>query len=358
MSRILALNAYHGGSHSAFLQGWIRRSRHAFSLLTLPPYKWKWRMRHAAVTFAEQLAKQEETWDALFCTDMLNLAEFRGLCPPHVRRLPTIVYFHENQLTYPNRREQPRDLHYAFTNLTTALAADRVWFNSEFHRQEFLTALGAYLKRMPDYRPLDAVSRIREKSEIQPPGIEPFPEPAQKSEDDLHIVWAARWEHDKNPETFFQALKIVQAARRSFTVSVLGESFANSPDCFAAARQWLGGAVKHWGYLPDRQAYRRVLSEADVVVSTAIHEFFGIAILEAAAAGCFPLAPRRLAYPEVLGAHFPGLYDGSAEELAARLLERIDGGAAPDREFAETIERRYGWPRRASALDNAAESVK
>ena len=175
--RILALNAYHGGSHRQFLEGWMAHSRHEFILLTLPAYKWKWRMRHAAVTFAGEVQKsldEVSSWDVLFCTDMLNLAEFRGLCPASVRELPAVVYFHENQLTYPNRDASGRDLHFAFTNLTTALAAEAVWFNSAFHRENFLTALEELLKRMPDFQPLDAPLHIREKSEVHPPGIELF----------------------------------------------------------------------------------------------------------------------------------------------------------------------------------------
>ncbi len=43
--RVLALEAYYGGSHKAFLDGWIADSRHDWTLLTLPDSKWKWRMR-------------------------------------------------------------------------------------------------------------------------------------------------------------------------------------------------------------------------------------------------------------------------------------------------------------------------
>ncbi|MFT5094879.1 MAG: hypothetical protein ACI93T_003723, partial [Porticoccaceae bacterium] len=100
--RILALNPWHGGSHQAFLDGWVTHSRHKFTVLPLPAYKWKWRMRHSAVTFSQQLldlhgdrASAAPQWDVLFCTDMLGLAEFRGLCPESVRQLPSIVYFHE-----------------------------------------------------------------------------------------------------------------------------------------------------------------------------------------------------------------------------------------------------------------------
>ena len=291
MARILALDTYHGGSHRAFLDGWTRHSRHRFTPLTLPPYKWKWRMRHAAVTFAERVASLVESgqhWDVLFCTDMLNLAEFLGLCPLEVRRLPSVVYFHENQLTYPRRRDDPRDLHFAFTNMTTGLAADRVWFNSAFHRRSFLGALGEWLKRMPDHRPTGVVRRIRDRSEIHYPGVAVAvaAERSERTPGPLRILWAARWEHDKDPDTFFRALYQLQAATCPFRVSVLGQSFGDVPACFDLAAHRLADQIDRWGYLPDRQDYLAALCAADVCVSTAQHEFFGIAAGEAALAGC------------------------------------------------------------------------
>ncbi len=175
--RIVALEPFYGGSHRAFLDGWRRHSRHEFSVIGLPARNWKWRMRQAAVTFAEQVAKRiadGQSWDALFCSDMLNLAEFRGLCPA-AAELPSVVYFHENQLTYPVRYGDQRDCHFGYTNFTTCLAADAIWFNSEFHRREYLAALRLFLKRMPDFQSLAAIDAIEAKSSIQPPGIEPLP---------------------------------------------------------------------------------------------------------------------------------------------------------------------------------------
>ncbi|MEZ6055017.1 MAG: DUF3524 domain-containing protein, partial [Planctomycetaceae bacterium] len=101
--RVLALNPFHGGSHRAFIDGWMRHSRHDFTLLTLPACHWKWRMRQAAIHFARLLREPEysqQTWDVLWVTDMLNLAELRGLCDSRIRQLPVVMYFHENQLTY------------------------------------------------------------------------------------------------------------------------------------------------------------------------------------------------------------------------------------------------------------------
>ena len=232
---ILALEPYYGGSHKAFLDGWSQASRHRWTLLSLPPYKWKWRMRHAAVTFADEVRQrltQGQRWDGVFCSDMLNLAEFRGLAPGEVAGLPTVFYFHENQLTYPVRVESERDYQFAMTNMTGALAADAVWFNSTFHRDSFLNALETFLGRMPDHQPTDAVPRIGQKAKIHPPGIAPIPERDDREPGPLRIVWAARWEHDKNPEDFFAALRLVKTRGEAFRLSVVGEQFRESPAVF------------------------------------------------------------------------------------------------------------------------------
>ena len=263
--RILALNPWHGGSHKAFLDGWIEHSRHAFTVLPLPPFKWKWRMRHSSITLAEKLHTDFDSQalaelDTLFCTDMLNLAEFRGLCPIEIRRLPTIVYFHENQLTYPVREARERDLHFAYTNLTTALAADAVWFNSAYHRDEFLDALNVFLKRMPDYQHTDSIEAINNKSAIHYPGISDdcFIQRDSTAAPDtgpLRILWVSRWEHDKQPELFFDALRLLRQRGVEFLVSVLGESFGTVPPCFEQARTDFALQIDHWGYAESRTEY-------------------------------------------------------------------------------------------------------
>ncbi len=366
--KILAMEAYYGGSHQAFLDGWRQHSRHDFTLLTLPPYKWKWRMRHAAITFADEARRLHDSgvsFDILWCSDMLNLASFLGLAPAAWRPLPSVCYFHENQLTYPVRHKDDRDYHFAFTNITSALAATEIWFNSAFHRGEFQEALAVFCGKMPDHAPTEAGGTIEARSRILPPGIQP-PDHIHQYQPGapLHLLWAARWEYDKAPEQFFAAIDRLAESGCDFRLSVLGESFKNRPEIFDKARVRHRERIVNWGYQETSEGYARALAAADVAISTARHEFFGIGLVEAMAAGLYPLAPRRLAYPEVLDAdrHPEFLYDGDVDSLVHALQLLIErhatgdlwqGDAARGRRQAE----HYWWSALAPAMDDRVEQL-
>jgi glycosyltransferase involved in cell wall biosynthesis len=136
---------------------------------------------------------------------------------------------------------------------------------------------------------------------------------------------------------------------------------------FEEARQRFAPAIRRWGFVADREDYRAALAACDVVVSTAAHEFFGISVVEAVAAGAFPVVPDRLAYPEVLShprsdAPPDFFYSGETEDLAARLealaakLERGDlWNGEP--ELGIRLVERFAWDRVAPVLDDEIEEV-
>lgn len=338
-------------------------------LLTLPAHKWKWRMCHSAITFASQAAEltgKRRNWDLLFCSDMLNLAEFAALAPAEIACVPKVIYFHENQLTYPVRVEDERDCQFAMTNLTSALAADAVWFNSQFHLDSFLDALAKFLKSMPDHQPLKAIEKIQAKSSVYTPGIADVPARKARKSGPLRILWAARWEHDKNPEDFFEALEILKDKNVPFRLSVIGQSFRDRPAVFNQAHNDFHDHIDFWGYQQSRDDYERALCEADVVVSTANHEFFGISIVEAIAAGAYPLVPNRLSYPEILGlGRIEGaeqfFYDGTARDLAEKLsglADRIKKDTLWPVEITPTILTDHlKWQNLAQRYDKALEQI-
>jgi glycosyltransferase involved in cell wall biosynthesis len=327
-------------------------------------------MRHSAVTFADEVRRrlaEGRDWDLVFCSDILNLAEFLGLAPRPVREWPTILYFHENQFTYPVRFESERDCHFAVTNMTSALAATSVRFNSAFHRDSFLEALTVFLRKMPDYQSTDAIEHIRGKAAVHPPGANVVRRGGDREVGPLRILWAARWEHDKSPEDFFKALKILKSRDIEFRISVIGEQFREAPETFEWARRDFAEHIDRWGYQESRGDYERALTQADVFVSTAKHEFFGITAVEAILAGAYPVLPKRLAYPEILGLHDNVnveelFYDGSVNHLAEKLTalaERVRNGCLwteDTRRVARSMER-FTWEKLADTLDEAVDRV-
>jgi glycosyltransferase involved in cell wall biosynthesis len=374
--RVLSLQPYFGGSHQQFHNGWVDKSAHQWTTLTLPPRHWKWRMRHASIHFAQQLqalVAEDRSWDLIVCTDMLNVAEFKGLIGPDLAAVPIVVYFHENQFAYPNRVGFKRDEHFPFTNFTSALAANKIWFNSRFNFHSMLEGLDRQAGRWPDYQPFQSIASLESKMEVQFPGIDTPPIDVELflqnrikravNSEPMHIVWAARWEHDKNAEDLFAALNMVAQKSIPFKLSVLGQSFGNSPPVFEQIRDTFSDQIQRWGFQETRQQYWEALAEADVYVSIAKHEFFGLSTAEAITAGLHPLVPNRLAYPELLSLaadkeHIETyLYDGTAAGLADSLSSfyerRAEGESNFNLKMANKLSEVISWKRRAVEMDQA-----
>ena len=369
---ILAIEPYYGGSHRAFLDGWIANSRHDWQVLSLGPHKWKWRMRGAAVSFAEminEMPADERKWDIIFCSDMLNLAEFLGLCRGSLAGIPALLYFHENQITYPYRFEDERDYQFGLTNITSTLAADHVWFNSAFHRGDFLQGGVKMLRKMPDNRFIREFEQKMAGSCVEHLGtdIADFKRAEPKPDEPLRILWSARWEHDKNPDDFFEAIDILDRSCPDFELAIIGQSFREVPEVFAKAKERYAGRIKAWGHITDPAEYAGILEWTDVFVSTANHEFFGLGCIESALAGGYPLLPRRLAYPELFRADIAEnkrdfFYDGSPAMLARRLDKLAENKRSRDlwngsHERVIEMLSRFLWKNRAAKLDTAIENT-
>ena len=354
--RIAAIEPFFGGSHKAFLEGYRKFSRHQVEIFSLPARKWKWRMRGAALHFAEQLRDSIDSYGVIFVSDFLSLADLVALRPEAASKAK-VVYFHENQLTYPCRDEAERDYQFAFTNITTCLAADMVLFNSAFHRRSFLDALGPFLRRMPDFRPEGVVSAIEAKSWALHFGVDLSALrslPRKPREGPPLILWNHRWEFDKNPEAFFEALLDLQSREVGFRVAVVGERYQCAPEIFEKAEKRLGERVVQFAWLGRRADYLRLLRQSDIVASTAIHEFFGVAVVEAIAAGCWPLLPNRLSYPELIPPerHREHLYD-SDEEFRRKLLGAIERVDEVRRGDLRGIVEPFSWERLVGRYDQA-----
>lgn len=334
MARVLFLDPYHAPSHRALSAALRDHSRHDVTLLSLPPRKWKWRMRGAAFALEPLVRALPAPPDLLVATDMLNLPELLGLLRDVLpARLPAITYFHENQLTYPLSSRDERDIHFGLVNIHSALASDRVVFNSTFHREEFLAAIPELFAAMPDHRPGGIPERIRARSLVQGP---PVDVPRLDRPKENLILWNHRWEDDKAPECFFRVMRTLDRRGADFRMMVLGQSFREQPACFAEAARDLSHRIERWGYVASRPEYLEEVARCRIVVSTALHEFFGLAVREAIALGCRPLLPRRVVYPEMVGGRKECLYD-TEEDLADRLARVLASPEAPPDPFLVTM---------------------
>lgn len=358
--RILFLESFYGGSHRDVADAIIESSRNEIVLRTLPARFWKWRMRGAALTFARQF-DEDASYDLIVCGGLMSVADLRALVPPSARSIPTLLYAHETQIVYPSLVEREADLHFAFTDLSNMLAADHVAFNSNTHRRAFLEALPRFLRRLPEHRPMWSVDEVRQRSSVCEPGIRwsqadgVLAGEAPRPSDPPLVLWNHRWEFDKNPEVFFDALREVKAHGVRFRLALLGENFQVVPKPFEAARREFADEMVHYGYVSDRHEYERWLARSSVVVSTAIQENFGISVLEAIAHGAAPLLPRRLSYPEIIPAeHHDVLYDEG--ELPARLEATLRDPIPPDPALVRHA-RSFAWERRITAFDELFERV-
>jgi glycosyltransferase involved in cell wall biosynthesis len=294
---------------------------------------------------------------------MLNLPAFLGLTRDILADVPVLLYCHENQLTYPLQPGEKRDLTYGMINWTSMLAADRVAFNSAYHMETWFDELPRLLKHFPDCSHMPLVPEVREKSMVLPVGCDLARLDAARGEAAADrvpvILWNQRWEYDKAPEVFLQALDVLAEEKRPFQVVLAGSNVRQKAYEFEAARERLGTRVIHYGWA-DWETYARLLWQADVVVSTALHEFFGISVVEAVYCGCLPLLPRRLAYPEVIpeSHHDLCLYD-DFDDLLDRLRRALDDpneARRAARGLAESMAR-YDWALMAPQYDAALSEL-
>jgi glycosyltransferase involved in cell wall biosynthesis len=372
---IWLISPYHTGSHQAWAEGYVRCSRHAITALTMPGRFWKWRMQGGAVELAAQAAallaagKQP---DAILATDMLHLPAWLGLLRGQLSpRLPVALYMHENQLTYPWRPGEGRDLTYAMINWLSQLAADAVIFNSHYHHNAWYDELPNLLKHFPDYTHLAQIDRVRARTHVLPVGIEArtvataadcqradrSAAQSPRSRAPL-ILWNQRWEHDKRPDRFFALLYQLHEQGVPFRLAVAGENFRQIPAEFDEARVRLADCIVHWGYADSRRMYLDLLARSDLIISTADHEFFGISVLEAIAAGVFPLLPRRLSYPELIppALHPACLYRDEAD-LLAKAVARLRAPRPAPPSLRATVVERYDWAHVARTYDDLLEEL-
>ena len=360
---VLLLEPYYGGSHKAWVDGYRQTSKHHILKQTLPAQAWKWRMQGGAVTLARLFNESDTKPDVVLASDMMDLSIFRSLTRRQTHDVPFAMYFHENQLTYPQNSRQSHGWRYGFINYVSAMSADALYFNSQFHMDAFFDALPRMLKHFYDYNELETVDELRVRASVLPLGLDldrfNVHKPQHKVTIPPLIVWNHRWEEDKNPKLFLRTLYRLIEVGIDFRVAIVGENVRHSTPEFEQAQQRLGQRLVQFGYMKTFADYARLLWQADYVVSTANQEFFGGAVAEAIYCECVPLLPNRLNYPYLLPrtAYDACLYR-SDDKLFPLLRSHLQGKHTVDVATLRNHIAQYDWkvmsPRYDAALAQLA----
>lgn len=375
---ILFIETFYGGSHSHFTDSLISASGHHFDLITLPDRCWKWRIRSSVwevVSQIQEKIKSDENiagidhWDLIIASEMIDLPflkeRLRAFCSKPGSNLPPIIlYYHENYLTYPNP-ESRIDYQLGFSPVLNALTADFSWFNSEFHREAFALAAAEWVGRIPEFGPVphEISGEILEKSSVIYPGIgDDFGglDLSKKPEKEVKtILWNHRWEFDKKPESFFSLMKEMKEKGLPFKLILAGECSQLVPKPFLAAKESFKEEIIHYGFAPSREVYRKLCHSADITVSTSNQENFGISFIEAVLAGCRPLLPDRLSYPELIPDPFkPMVIYKNRKELSASLEALLKGDQPYEQTSLADALRHHCWSSRIAEYDEAIEGYK
>lgn len=356
--RILLLSAYDAASHQHWRQQlYVMFAQCHWTTLSLPARYFAWRVRGNSLSWAfNHRHELTDNHDLVIATSLCDLASLRGFVP-ELARIPTLLYFHENQLAYPDSGQQHASVEPAMVNLYSALCADRLAFNSEWNRRSFLSGIEALLRKLPDAVPAGLPALLHAKSTVLPVplGDELFeadartgrdsrvslpaslnvrfknPQPLTEVASCIELIWNHRHEHDKGPERLLLTVQALIQRGLRFRLHLLGQRFRQRPAAFVQLEQQLADYYAAQGmepginrFIEDRQEYEAILRAADMVLSTADHDFQGLSMLEAAALGCIAIAPDALAYPEYLPA--AGLYPVqglSLEQQATGAADRI-----------------------------------
>ncbi|BCD99195.1 hypothetical protein MARGE09_P3396 [Marinagarivorans cellulosilyticus] len=345
--------------------------------MALPARFFSWRIRGNAMTwaFANRAALLAKPWDVIVATSMVDLATLKGLVP-ELAHVPTLLYFHENQFSYPANTAAGQTVHSIEPQMVTlygALAANQVVFNSAHNQKSFLLGVSALLKKLPDHVPGDIIEQLEEKSQVIPVPLEPscfelaklraaLNKNQSSSAQELTILWNHRWEYDKGPERLLAIVTALaqQTPSMHMRFHIVGQQFRQVPAAFSQLKAvlteqgWLG----EWGFLP-LQRYHSVLASSDIVLSTALHDFQGLAVLDAVAAGCTPLLPKRVAYPDFFSAEYLYLSEEGAtysNETSSAVKALVAYGSGVTALNAPDITQ-YSWRALTQQYQNAIHQL-
>ena len=161
------------------------------------------------------------------------------------------------------------------------------------------------------------------------------------------VVWASRWDEEKNPDFFLQVARevIIKRPDIKFVICTGAEKMrSNVPELLYALdlfkKKYPDNIIVKEGL--TKEQYYEILTESRVQFNCASQDFVAITLLESSTAGCYPVYPQFRSFPETFrhnyGQEFmyPHLMK---EEAVNKIIKAIDN----DTLYTEEAQKERRW---------------
>lgn len=248
------------------------------------------------------------------------------------REVPAVLFSHErmgDMLALRTGRSTGSRASIALLNRVLVRSFERIVVTSDYARRELAgvaAAAGCPVERVPLGVDLDL--------------FRPRPAPEPSDREVLRLVHAGRLSREKSPA--LAVATAVELHRRGVPVrlDVLG-SGPHRDELEALAGD---APVVFAGHVADRHDLARRLAAADAALSVSPHETFGLAVLEALAAGTPVVTSDRGGARELVEASC-GAWGHDAATLADAVLDLADRPRAATRAAARRRAEQFPWTR-------------
>ena len=141
------------------------------------------------------------------------------------------------------------------------------------------------------------------------------------------VVFAARFDQEKQPDFFMDVIEMVKAVRPDVEFAVLsgGPLRSNNPKYLERANEMVAqGKLTIMAYL-KKNDYYNVVNDSKIMFNCALQDWVSNTVSEADALGCNVVYPAYRSFPETFANDYTRLYTPwSKEDAVAKILQGLD----------------------------------
>lgn len=287
----------------------------------------------------------EREIDLLLMSESLNYLALYTMYREYFKALPSIMFIHCTELDFnPLIRSQSS----LWGELGAMTVVDRVHFFSDFSKR-------ITLQRAKEYLSDKQIDVIDKKSQVMPLPIElsaldSTDQVREHAIQPLHLLYNHRLDPDKGYLIFLKALDAIHEKGIEFRLYLCGQPSSSSRDPLVQKylQRW-GSKVLHYGLVTDRQRYKDILYDSDIVINTC-EEVMGISMIEAVYCGCWPVIFDDGALPDIFGTD---CHKYKTTEDLVQLLQMVLTAQSWKRNKARHRVVGFDWKLQASAYKDS-----